>query len=139
MINIAVSISQASGNKFKPNKYGKLPFVLSPLNGILPENSGIIDATVAERMGLTSGSQAVISISPRPDYITADGKVYKNYNYALVAKLGNKYQDLVAEQVVASMNFGFTSQAATPTPTPTPVEEDVTPIPEMVEDVELTA
>lgn len=133
MINIAVSISQASGSKFKPNKYGKLPFVLSPLNGILPENSGIIDATVAERMGLTSGSQAVLSISPRPDYIAPNGTVYKNYNYALVARLGNKYQDLVAEQVVASMNFGFTSPSVTPTPTPTPVEEEFTPTPEPVD------
>lgn len=123
MANVAVSISQASGSNFKPNKHGKLPLILNALNGMLPINSGVVDASVMERLGLVAGMQAVVAITPREDYVAADGKVYKNYNYVLVTKLGAGFEQMVAQQVVASMDFGFGSNipvAETPTPTPTP-------------------
>ena len=123
MANIAVSISQASGSNFKPNKHGKLPMILNALNGTLPLNAGIVDATVMERLGLQAGQQAVLSITPREDYVDSNGKVYKNYNYVLVTKLGAGFENMVAQQVVASMDFGFGNNipvAETPTPTPTP-------------------
>ena len=123
MANVAVSISQASGSNFKPNKHGKLPLILNALNGMLPINSGVVDASVMERLGLVAGMQAVVAITPREDYVAPDGKVYKNYNYVLVTKLGAGFEQMVAQQVVASMDFGFGSNipvAETPTPTPTP-------------------
>ena len=123
--NIAVSISQASGTSFKPNKHGVLPIILSPLNGVLPDNSGVLDGTIASRLGLHVGGQYVISIA-FTGYYEANGKKYANYSYAVVTKLGAGFEQMVAQQVVASMNFGFTP-ASTPTPhaeviTPTPVE-----------------
>lgn len=127
---VAVSVSQASGSKFKPNKHGLMPVVLSPLNGVLPENSGILDGSIAQRMGLASGGQYVVNVEYRgtEEY---NGKQYKNYSYTLVTKLGAGFENMVAQQVVQSMNFGFTPtvptnhvEATTPTPeeTPTPVE-----------------
>lgn len=127
-MNIAVSVSQASGSKFKPNKHGKLPMILSALNGTLPVNSGIIDTTIAERMGLIPGCQAVVNITFR-DYYESNGQRYPNYNYVLVTKLSAGFEQMVAERVVASMDFGFSTGA---TPTPTPVQEVV----ERVEPVE---
>jgi hypothetical protein len=121
--NIAVSVSQASGTSFKPNKHGVLPIILSPLNGVLPENSGVIDGSIASRLGLQVGGQYVLSISFR-EYYEANGKKYPNYSYALVTRLGAGFEQMVAQQVVASMNFGFT-----PASTPTPHEEVLTPTP----------
>ncbi len=127
--NIAVSVSQASGTSFIPNKHGVLPVILSPLNGVLPENSGVIDGSIASRLGLQVGGQYVLSIAFR-EYYEANGKKYPNYSYAVVTKLGAGFEQMVAQQVVASMNFGFTS-SSTPTPhesvvTPTPVEQAIT-------------
>lgn len=126
--NIAVSVSQASGSKFKMNKAGLLPVVLSPLNGVMPENSGILDGTIAARIGLIPGCQYVLAIAFR-GYYENNGKKYPNYSYTLVTKLGAGFENMVAQQVVASMNFGFAggtptpnfnSNPATPTPTPEP-------------------
>jgi hypothetical protein len=130
-MNVAVSISQASGSAFKPNKHGKLPLILNALNGFLPPNSGVVDATILERLGLSSGQQAVLNISPREDYVDSSGRVYKNYNYVLVTRLGQGFENMVAQQVVSSMDFGFIKAVpvvATPTPTPVVVEETPTPV-----------
>ena len=123
---IAVSVQQASGSAFKANKHTVLPVILSPLNGVLPENSGVLDGSIAARMGLEVGGQYVLSIAFR-GYYEANGKKYPNYSYSLVTKLGAGFEQMVAQQVVASMNFGFTPNS-TPVPhaevlTPTPVEK----------------
>lgn len=127
-MNLAVSISQASGSKFKPNKHGVLPFILSPLNGIMPQGAGVIDGTLLQRMGLGEGQQAVLNITRAADYTAPDGKVYPNYQYTLVAKLGLGYENMVAQAVVASMNFGFTAAAPMTAP-----EVIAPPIPEVVD------
>ena len=121
--NIAVSVSQASGDKFKANRNMKFPLILSPLNGTLPTNSGVLDASVAERMGVQAGGQYVLAITFRGYYEAPDGTKYPNYNYALVTKLGAGFENMVAQQVVASMNFGFGGGTPTPAPTPRVVVE----------------
>ena len=133
-MNIAVSISQASGSKFKANKHGQLPLILSAINGTLPENAGIIDYTVAERMGLKAGHQAVLNIQFRGFY-EANGTKYPNYNYTLITILGGGFERMVAEKVVASMDFGF-SFGTTPTPVIYEADEET---PQVVEVPEVNA
>ena len=130
MANFALSVSQASGSKFKSNKNGKLPLVLACLNGNLPTNSGILDGSLAERLGIQVGKQYVIGISFRGYHNEEEfGKKYPNYDYVMVTKLGAGFEQLVAAQVVASMNFGFVGGTPTPTPTPVaqPTPEEETP------------
>lgn len=143
-MTIAVSISQASGSKFKHNKHGVLPVVLSALNGVLPENAGILDGTVAQRLGLVPGQQVVLNINFRGFY-EFDGKKYPNYDYTLVTVLGRGFETMVAEKVVASMDFGFgMSQTPTPTSHRVPIQPELISDedPEVIENVkapEITA
>jgi hypothetical protein len=125
-----VSIStvlQKEGSKFKANRYGVWPLVLTSINGaILPENSAIIDGSIAESIGIKAGSTYAILITSRESQ-TINGKVYKNYNYAVVGgdmtlALGNQ----MAAAAIASITSMFAptpSSVQTPvqTPTPTPV------------------
>lgn len=127
-MNVAVSVNRATGNKFKPNRNGVMPLILNALNGALPVNSGIIDGSIASGLGIEPNRQYVLSIQFRGYYKQEEyGTKYPNYNYVVVTSLGAGFEQLVSEQVVASMNFGFTPQSA---PTPTSVVETPTPIQE---------
>ena len=131
-VSIAVSVTQASGDKFKANKHNKMPLILNGLNGTLPKNSGILDGTVSERLGIRAGGQYVIGIKLRGYYKKEEyGDKYPNYDYVLVTTLGAGFENLIAKQVVASMDFGFGAGTPTPTedveaitPTPTPEDDD---------------
>jgi len=133
-MTIAVSVSTANGSAFKSNKHGKMPLVLSPLNGTLPKNAGIIDGSIAERMGINPGCQAVLNINFRGYYAEeTHGQKYPNYDYTVVTILGAGFEAQVAQQVVASMDFGFTPKSA-PSTTPTPTPLVATPTPELSEE-----
>lgn len=129
----AVSVSTASGSKFKPNKHNVLPLVLSPIQGTLPLNAGILDGTLAQRLGIQSGFRYVINIVFEKMNVVG-GKQYPQYQYSVVACLGQDFDKMVAEKVVASMQFDFnfsvgrtSTSVATPITapeeTPEPVEE----------------
>lgn len=143
-----VSIStvlQKEGTKFKANRYGVWPLVLTSINGaVLPENSGIIDGSIAESIGIKAGSTYAILITQRESQ-TINGKIYKNYNYAVVGgdltlALGNQ----MAAAAIASITSMFAPtpfvvQTPTPAPTPTPTPNPVVDADEELSDEELAA
>jgi hypothetical protein len=126
---VAVStVLQQGSSKFKANKHGVWPVILTSINGaVLPENSSILDGSVAESLGITAGNSYALLITERASQ-TINGKVYKNYNYAVVggnitAALGTQ----MAAVAISSISNLFAPSPAqmliaqTPTPTPTPV------------------
>ncbi len=119
------TVLQKEGSKFKANKYGVWPLVLTSINGaILPENSAIIDGSIAESIGIKAGSSYAILITPR-EKKDINGKIYKNYNYAVVGgdmtvALGNQMA-VAAIASITSMFAPTPSSVQTPTPTPIPV------------------
>lgn len=141
-----VSIStvlQKEGTKFKANRYGVWPLVLTSINGaVLPENSGIIDGSIAESIGIKAGSTYAILITQRESQ-TINGKIYKNYNYAVVGgdltlALGNQ----MAAAAIASITSMFAPTpfvVQTPAPTPTPTPNPVVDADEELSDEELAA
>lgn len=124
-----VSVSTASGSKFKMNKNGVLPVVLSPIQGTLPTNAGVLDGTLAERLGLKSGYRYVLNIQFLQMNKVGD-KLYPQYSYSIVSCLGQDFDKLVAEKLAASMdfnfNFGRTSTSVSPATSTTEVGEPVT-------------
>ena len=125
-MNIAVTASKVTSDKFRPNRHGEMPLILRPLNGTMPKNSGILDGTVAKSLGIEPNGQYVLSINFRSTYTNSEGVEYPNYDYNVITRLGKGFEAMVAEKVVESIDFGF---ASTPTPTPTPAidseDEDV--------------
>ena len=125
------SITQFEGSKFKPNKRGVWPLILNSINGApLPENSSILDGSIAESIGLKAGSTYSLFISSREDQKIGD-KVYKNYNYAVVGDITASLGIQLAAAAISSISSMFAPTPAqmlvaqTPaplqTPTPTPV------------------
>lgn len=117
----AVSVSTASGSKFKPNKYGVLPVILSPIQGSLPINAGVLDGTLAQRLGIQSGFRYVINIVFEK-YNKIGDKQYPQYQYSVVACLNQEFDKMVAEKVVASIQFDFNFGGRTSTSVATPEE-----------------
>ncbi len=132
-----VSVSTASGSKFKANKHGVLPVVLSPIQGQLPTNAGILDGTLAQRLGLQSGFRYVINIVFEK-YNKVGEKQYPQYQYSVVACLGQDFDKMVAEKLVASMQFDF-NFGAPRTSTSAPITAPITASEETPEPVEEVA
>jgi hypothetical protein len=118
------TVLQKEGGKFKANKYGVWPVVLTSINGaVLPENSAIMDGSIAESIGIKNGSTYSLFITPRESQ-TINGKVYKNYNYAVVGDITASLGVQLASAAIGSITSMFAptpSSVQTPTPTPTPV------------------
>lgn len=139
------TVLQKEGTKFKANRYGVWPLVLTSINGaVLPENSGIIDGSIAESIGIKAGSTYAILITQRESQ-TINGKTYKNYSYAVVGgdmtlALGNQ----MAAAAIASITSMFAPtpfvvQTPTPAQTPTPTPNPVVDADEELSDEELAA
>jgi hypothetical protein len=117
---------QQGSSKFKPNKYGVWPVILTSINGaVLPENSGVLDGSIAQSIGINSGSSYSLLITERPSQKIGD-KVYRNYNYAVVG--GDMTLSLGNQMAAAAINSISNMFAPTPaqvliaqTPTPTPI------------------
>lgn len=123
------SITQFEGSKFKPNRRGVWPLILNSINGApLPENSSILDGSIAESIGVKAGSTYSLFISSREDQKIGD-KVYKNYNYAVVGDITAALGIQLAAAAINSISNMFAptpaqvmiAQTPAPTPTPTPV------------------
>jgi hypothetical protein len=121
-----VSVSTASGSKFKPNKHNVLPVVLTSIQGSLPVNAGILDGTLAERLGLKSGFRYVLNIQ-FVQMNKVGEKSYPQYSYSIVACLGQDFDKMVAEKLVSSMSFDFNfgaTSTSVPAPIPTATSEE---------------
>ena len=121
------SITQFEGSKFKPNRRGVWPLILNSINGApLPENSSILDGSIAESIGVKAGSTYSLFISSREDQKIGD-KVYKNYNYAVVGDITAALGIQLAAAAINSISNMFAPTPAqvmiaqTPAPTPTPL------------------
>ncbi len=130
-----VSISTASGSKFKRNKNNVLPVVLTAIQGTLPANAGILDGTLADRLGLKSGFRYVLNIQFVQMNKVGD-KYYPQYSYSIVACLGQSFDKLVAEKLVSSMSFGFNFAPQTSTPSSTSTSTSTSTPVDPVEEVE---
>ena len=115
-----VSISTASGSKFKPNKHNVLPVILTPIQGSLPANAGILDGTLAERLGLKSGFRYILNIQFVQMNKVGD-KQYQQYAYSIVSCLGQDFDKMVAEKLVGAMSFDFNFGAPAPAPVSVPI------------------
>jgi hypothetical protein len=120
------AINQFDGSKFKANKHGVWPVILNSINGaILPENSSILDGSIAESIGLKAGSTYSLFISSRESQKIGD-KVYKNYNYAVVGDITASLGIQLAAAAISSISSMFAPSPAqmllaqTPSPAPTP-------------------
>jgi hypothetical protein len=83
LVSVSTVLQQGS-SKFKPNKHGVWPLVLTSINGaVLPENSSVLDGSVAESLGIKAGSSYSLLITERTSQKVGD-KVYRNYNFAVV-------------------------------------------------------
>jgi hypothetical protein len=122
------SVLQSEGTKFKPNKNNVWPVVVTSVTSAqLPENSSVIDGSIAESIGLIPGQTYALLIQAQPDR-TINGKVYKNYRYAAVggnitASVGNEVSKIVSASIASMFAPSLVS-----TPAPTPVV-DSTPTP----------
>ena len=122
-----VSVATASGSKFKPNKHNVLPVVLTAIQGSLPANAGVLDGTLAERLGLKSGFRYVLNIQ-FVQMNKVGEKSYPQYSYSIVACLGQDFDKMVAEKLVSSMSFDFnfgTTSTSVPAPITTATSEEV--------------
>jgi len=87
---------KGESSKFKPNRNGAWPVILKSVNGVpLPQNSDILDGSVAESMGVIIGSTYMLMIVEKDPYVHTDGKVYKKYDYTVIG--GNASQQIATE------------------------------------------
>lgn len=93
---------KGEGSKFKPNKNGVWPVILKSVNGVsLPQNSDILDGSVAASMGVEVGKTHMMFITEKDPYVHTDGKVYKKYDYTLVG--GDASQQVATEMAKSVM------------------------------------
>jgi hypothetical protein len=91
---------KGEASKFKPNKNGVWPVILKSVNGVpLPQNSDILDGSVAASMGVEVGNTYMLMIVEKDPYIHTDGKIYKKYDYTVVG--GNASQQIATEMAKA--------------------------------------
>lgn len=115
------SVTQFEGSKFKPNKRGVWPLILNSINGaVLPEHSSVLDGSIAESVGIKAGNTYSLFITSREDQKIGD-KVYKNYNYAVVADITASLGVQLAAAAIGSITSMFA---------PTPAQVVVVPAPE---------
>lgn len=103
---------KGEGSKFKPNKHGVWPVILKPVNGVpLPQNSDILDGSVAASMGIEVGKTHMLLITEKEPYVHTDGKVYKKYDYVLV---GGDASQQVASEMAKSVMVDISALIARP-------------------------
>jgi hypothetical protein len=113
---------KGESSKFKPNKNGVWPVILKSVNGVpLPQNSDILDGSVADSMGISIGNTYMLMIVEKDPYIHSDGKVYKKYDYTSVG--GNVSQQVGAEMaksVIEDISKLIARPSATPSASTSP-------------------
>lgn len=106
------SVTQFEGSKFKPNKRGVWPLILNSINGaVLPEHSSVLDGSIAESVGIKAGNTYSLFITSREDQKIGD-KVYKNYNYAVVADITASLGVQLAAAAIGSITNMFAPTVA---------------------------
>ena len=106
-------VATTAGEKFKTDKNGNTPYIMQPVNGTRIAEGGIINGTVAHRLGLKAGSIASINITKTK---SEDGQ-YDNFTHELVVDLTAQVASQMASQVLAQMTAGFNMPVVTPVTT----------------------
>ena len=112
-----VRVSQTTGSPFKPNKNGQFPLVLTQTNGAKITNGGILDGTIAQRLGIVDNGIYTIDITSQ-----MVGE-YMNHRHTVVSDLTAAVATALAGKAMTEM-FG----SATVYSTPTPVADDTNPL-----------
>ena len=133
---------KGEASKFKPNKNGVWPVILKSVNGVpLPQNSDILDGSVAASMGVEVGNTYMLMIVEKDPYVHTDGKVYKKYDYTVVG--GNASQQIateMAKSVIVDISAMIArpskpaSTSASPSPSPSVLTQPVVNADEATED-----
>jgi hypothetical protein len=112
-------VATTAGEKFKADKNGNLPYILQPVNGSRIDKGGIINGSVAHRLGLKAGSICSINITETK---SADGQ-YTNFNHDLVSDLTSAVSTQIAANVVSQMMGSYMAPTLTPA-----VKDDTSPV-----------
>jgi hypothetical protein len=103
-------IEVATGDKFKVDKNGNMPFLAIDLNSNkIHPFGGIINGTVGRRLGLKSGMTIQLSVSSSKN---PEGQT--NYQHAVTNDLTQAISQELARSVVADMMSGNSSSPSTP-------------------------
>lgn len=116
------AVATQDGGKFKRNKNGKLPFILSPVNGSRITVGGILDGTIAERLGVVANGVYTIDITTIKATVAGG---YDNTRHAVIADLTQAVASNLAAQAVGQM---FGAQSVYSTPAPAVTADDTNPL-----------
>lgn len=134
MYPVSVQLTSSASGKFKANKNNLMPLILTPLQGSLPQNAGLLDGSVAQSLGIQPNHRYILNIVRNGTIKTISKKTgleveLPQYQYTVVACLGASFDTMVAEKLVASMNFSFGGGSIAPTApvasTPVSTEETI--------------
>ena len=101
-VTVLVKVNAAFSNKFSADKQGHMPVILTALKGSLPEDSNVMNGTIAASIGLKPGDIATLIITYL-DTVTVKGNEYHNYRYELDIIMTDQYREIRASQVLATL------------------------------------
>jgi len=135
---------KGEASKFKPNKNGVWPVILKSVTGAsLPQNSDILDGSVAASMGVEIGKTHMMMITEKDPYVHTDGKVYKKYDYVLVGgdasqqvatEMAKSVMEDIAKLIARPSKQASPSTSASPSPSPSTLTQPVVNADESAED-----